>query len=308
MSKSGFGRLMTAMVTPMRPDGAVDLERAGELARRLVSQGTDSVVVCGTTGESPTLSHDEKLRLFQAVRQAVPGTPVVAGTGSNCTRSTIEFSRHARDYGVDALLVVAPYYNKPPQEGLYAHFKAVAEAVDLPILVYNIPGRTGVEISPAVLARLAEIPNVVGVKQSLPGLDPVSTLSASLQALLSEGRAPWTRPGRAMEIYSGDDSATLPMMAVGGVGVVSVASHVAGPAMQQMMQAFVEGRVEEATALHLRLLPLFTGLFATTNPILVKAALKLQGFPVGGVRLPLVEATPQQEEQLRQVMERVGVL
>jgi len=308
MIKSGFGRLMTAMVTPMRPDGAVDFERAGKLAQRLVSQGTESVVVCGTTGESPTLSHDEKLRLFQAVRQAVPGTPVVAGTGSNCTRSTIEFSRHARDCGVDALLVVAPYYNKPPQEGLYAHFKAVAEAVDLPILLYNIPGRTGVEISPAVLARLAEIPNVVGVKQSLPGLDPVSTLSASLQALLSEGRAPWTRPGRAMEIYSGDDSATLPMMAVGGVGVVSVASHVAGPAMQQMMQAFVEGRVEEATALHLRLMPLFTGLFATTNPILVKAALKLQGFPVGGVRLPLVEATPQQEEQLRQVMERVGVL
>lgn len=308
MSKSGFGRLMTAMVTPMRPDGAVDFERAGELARRLVSQGTDSVVVCGTTGESPTLSHDEKLRLFQAVRQAVPGTPVVAGTGSNCTRSTIEFSRHARDCGVDALLVVAPYYNKPPQEGLYAHFKAVAEAVDLPILLYNIPGRTGVEISPAVLARLAELPNVVGVKQSLPGLDPVSTLSASLQALASEGRPPWTRPGRAMEIYCGDDSATLPMMSVGGVGVVSVASHVAGPAMQQMMQAFAEGRVEEATALHLRLMPLFTGLFATTNPILVKAALKLQGFPVGGVRLPLVEATPQQEEQLRQVMERVGVL
>lgn len=308
MSKSGFGRLMTAMVTPMRPDGAVDFERAGELARHLVSQGTESVVVCGTTGESPTLSHDEKLRLFQAVRQAVPGTPVVAGTGSNCTRSTIEFSRHARDCGVDALLVVAPYYNKPPQEGLYAHFKAVAEAVDLPILLYNIPGRTGVEISPAVLARLAEIPNVVGVKQSLPGLDPVSTLSASLQALSSEGRPPWTRPGRAMEIYSGDDSATLPMMAVGGVGVVSVASHVAGPALQQMMQAFAAGRVEEATALHLRLLPLFTGLFAATNPILVKAALKLQGFPVGGVRLPLVEATPQQEEQLRQVMERVGVL
>ncbi|MGI5844277.1 MAG: 4-hydroxy-tetrahydrodipicolinate synthase [Candidatus Xenobium sp.] len=308
MKKSGFGRLITAMVTPMRPDGSVDFERAGELARRLVSQGTDSVVVCGTTGESPTLAQEEKLRLFQTVRQAVPETPVVAGTGSNCTRSTIEFSRRARDCGVDALLVVAPYYNKPPQEALYAHFKAVAEAVDLPIILYNIPGRTGIEISPAVLARLAEIPNVVGVKQSLPTLDPVSTLSASLQELSSEGLPPWTRPGRAMEIYSGDDSATLPMMAVGGVGVVSVASHVAGPALQQMMQAFVEGRVEEARALHLRLLPLFTGLFTTTNPILVKAALKLQGFPVGGLRLPLLEATPQQEEQLRQVMERVGVL
>ncbi len=308
MKSSGFGRLMTAMVTPMGPEGEVDFERAGELACRLVAQGTDSVVVCGTTGESPTLSHDEKLRLFQVVRQAIPGTPLVAGTGSNCTRSTVEFSKKAQDCGVDALLVVAPYYNKPPQEGLYAHFKAVAEAVDLPIVVYNIPGRTGVEISPGVLARLAEIPNVVAVKQSLPGLDPVSVLSARLKEVPAQVSGPWTRSGRAMEIFSGDDSATLPMMAVGGVGVVSVASHVAGPAIQQMMQAFVAGRVEEATGLHLRLLPLFTALFATTNPILVKAALGLQGFPVGGVRLPLLEATPEQRETLSRVMEQVGVL
>ncbi len=311
MSVPAFGRLMTAMVTPFRGDGEVDYARAGQLATRLVSEGSEALVVCGTTGESPTLTHEEKLRLFEVVKQAVPQTPLVAGTGSNCTRSTIEFSRQARQRGVDGLLVVAPYYNKPPQEGLYAHFRAVAEAVDLPIIVYNIPGRTGVEISVEVLARLAELDNVVAVKQSLPGLEPVSALAARMQRVpVPAGGAtgPWTRPGRPLEIYSGDDSATLPMLAVGGLGVISVASHVAGPEIQQMMQAFVSGRVEEAARLHLRLYPLFTGLFATTNPILVKAALKLKGFPVGGLRAPLVEATPQQEADLKRVMLQAGVL
>ncbi len=311
MSVPGFGRLMTAMVTPFREDGEVDFARAGKLAARLVSEGTQTLVVCGTTGESPTLTHDEKLRLFEVVKQAVPGTPLVAGTGSNCTRATIEFSREARRRGVDGLLVVAPYYNKPPQEGLYEHFRAVAEAVDLPMIVYNIPGRTGVEISPSVLARLAQLDNVVAVKQSLPGLEPVSILAARLQGVpvpVGGRSGPWTRPDRAMEIYSGDDSATLPMMAVGGVGVISVASHVAGPQILQMMEAFAAGRVEEATKMHLHLLPLFTGLFTTTNPILVKAALKLKGFPVGGLRAPLLEANPEQEAALKQAMLQAGVL
>lgn len=298
MSVPGFGRLVTAMVTPFHPDGRVDSDRAAELALRLVAEGTDALVVCGTTGESPTLTREEKLLLFRTVKEAVGATPVVAGTGSYCTRSTVELSLAARDCGVDGLLVVAPYYNKPPQDGLYAHFRTVAEAVDLPMMVYNIPGRTGVEIAPATLARLAELPNVVAVKESLPSLEPVSALAALLEGA----------PGRAMEIYSGDDSATLPLMALGGVGVVSVASHVAGPQIQQMMQAFATGRTDEARKMHLRLYPLFTGLFATTNPTLPKAALKLKGFPVGGLRLPLLEATPPQEAELRRVMVEAGVL
>lgn len=311
MNVPGFGRLMTAMVTPFRPDGEVDFDRAAELARRLLAEGTETLVVCGTTGESPTLTREEKLRLFETVKGAVGNSPVIAGTGSYCTRSTIELSRAARERGVDGLLVVTPYYNKPPQEGLYAHFRAVAEAVDLPIVLYNIPGRTGVEVSPSVLARLAELPNVVAVKESLPSLEPVSALAGMLErAPVASGASGsrWVRPDRAMEIYSGDDSATLPMMALGAVGVVSVASHVAGPQMQEMMQAFAAGRVDEARRMHLRLYPLFTGLFATTNPTLPKAALKLKGFPVGGLRQPLLEATPEQEATLKKVMLEVGVL
>lgn len=311
MSVPGFGRLMTAMVTPFHADGEVDYDRAAELARRLVAEGTDTLVVCGTTGESPTLTRDEKLRLFETVKKAVGDTPVVAGTGSYCTRSTIELSKAAEERGVDGLLIVTPYYNKPPQEGLFAHFRSVAEAVKTPVIVYNIPGRTGVEIAPKVLAQLAELPNVVAVKESLPSLEPVSVLAALLErAPVASGGAAsrWTRPDRAMEIYSGDDSATLPMMALGAMGVVSVASHVAGPQMQEMMKAFAAGRLDEARRIHLRLYPLFTGLFATTNPILPKAALKLKGFPVGGVRLPLVDSTPEQEAVLAGIMRDAGVL
>lgn len=303
---TAFGPLVTAMVTPFTPDLAVDYQRAAELAARLVRQGSTALVVSGTTGESPTLTTEEKLRLFRTVKQAVP-VPVIAGTGSNSTRASVELSRQAAEAGVDALLLVAPYYNKPPQEGLYRHFKAVAEATPLPVMVYNIPGRTGVEIAPETLERLADIPNVVAVKEALPNLDAVSDLLARLARRPVAAGGAGAAEGPALAVYSGEDSLTLPMMALGGAGVVSVASHLAGPQMRQMMDDYTAGRVTAAARMHHRLFPLFKGLFLTTNPIMVKAALKLVGFPVGGLRPPLVEATLQQEEAMRQILEQVGL-
>ncbi len=313
MENFAFGRLLTAMVTPFKANGDVDYKRARELAARLVANGTDSLVVCGTTGESPCLTSKEKMRLFSEIKEEVGNVPIVGGTGSNNTQATIEFSRKAVEHGVDGVLVVAPYYNKPPQSGLLMHYRAVAAAIEAPIIVYNIPGRTGVEIAPATLAELARIPNIVAVKEALPSLEPISALEVMLNdadyAFEDMGPyAKWVRPGRPVELYSGEDGATLPMMAVGVSGVISVASHVAGPQMAAMMRAYAEGRVEEAYHMHLRLYPLCTGLFATTNPILPKAALALQGFPVGGLRQPLLEATPEQVATLKRVMEKAGVL
>ena len=312
MSSSGFGRLITAMVTPFKDSGDVDYKRARQLARRLVENATETLVVCGTTGESPTLSAEEKLRLFSEVKEEVGNVPVIAGTGSNNTRATVEFSKQAKERGADGMLVVAPYYNKPPQSGLLEHFRTIAEAVELPMVVYNIPGRTGIEIKPETLAELAKIPNVVAVKEAI-ALEPI----CALQVLLSDPGYKyqplgeyqrWVRPGRPAELYSGEDNLTLPMMSVGVYGVISVAAHVAGPQMAAMMKAYAEGRVAEAQALHTKLYPLCTGLFAATNPILPKAALALQGFPVGGLRRPLVEATAEQTAALKAVMERAGVL
>lgn len=308
---SAFGRIITAMVTPFTSDGQVDYPRAAELAQYLVANGSDSLVVCGTTGESPTLTASEKLALFETVKKAVGETPVIAGTGNNCTAATVSFSRQAVEHGADAILVVAPYYNKPPQAGLYEHFRTVAAAVQCPVVVYNIPGRTGIEISPDTLVKLAEIPNIVAVKEALPTLEPVSALSVKLAKLgpnCREGYEKWCEPGRSMTIYSGDDSATLPMMSIGAYGVISVASHVAGPQMQEMIQAYLQGKVALAQSLHLHLYPLFVGLFATTNPILPKAAMALRQFPVGQLRLPLVSATNGQVEQLAMIMRDAGVL
>ena len=300
------------MVTPFKDSGDVDYKRARQLARRLVENATETLVVCGTTGESPTLSAEEKLRLFSEVKEEVGNVPVIAGTGSNNTRATVEFSKQAKERGADGMLVVAPYYNKPPQSGLLEHFRTIAEAVELPMVVYNIPGRTGIEIKPETLAELAKIPNVVAVKEAI-ALEPI----CALQVLLSDPGYKyqplgeyqrWVRPGRPAELYSGEDNLTLPMMSVGVYGVISVAAHVAGPQMAAMMKAYAEGRVAEAQALHTKLYPLCTGLFAATNPILPKAALALQGFPVGGLRRPLVEATAEQTAALKAVMERAGVL
>lgn len=278
--------MLTAMVTPFSPDGAVDLDLAARLAGHLVDHGSDGLVLCGTTGESPTLSWQEQHELFEAVKGAVAGRALVlAGTGSNCTAEAIEAIGRAAEEGADGALVVVPYYNKPPQQGLEAHFRAIAQAAPgLPVMLYNIPGRTGCSLEPATTARLLDLANVVSYKAASGSTDEVSQLR-----LLC---------GDRLAIYSGDDALTLPMLAVGAVGVVSVASHLVGREIQRMISAFLAGELAAALALHERLLPLCRALFATTNPIPVKAALELEGWPVGAPRLPLVSADSDVRDRL----------
>jgi 4-hydroxy-tetrahydrodipicolinate synthase len=285
-----FGRVVTAMVTPFRGDGAVDLELAARLADHLVAQGSDGLVLCGTTGESPTLSWAEQHELFAAVKGAVGSRArLIAGSGSNCTAEAIEATREAAALGADGALVVVPYYNKPPQEGLEAHFRAIAAAApELPLMLYNIPGRTGTSLAPETTARLLDCPNVVSFKAASGTTEEVSALRSFC--------------GERLAIYSGDDALTLPMLAVGAVGVVSVASHVAGPQISAMIRAFLAGELATALALHEQLLPLCKALFATTNPIPVKAALELTGWPVGAPRLPLLPATDTVKQRLSETL------
>ncbi len=290
-----WGPVITAMATPFRPDGAVDYDRAGELARRLVDGGSTGIVVAGTTGESPTLTDEEKLELLRVVKEAVRGrAAVLAGTGTYDTAHSIHLSRQAQRIGAEGLLVVVPYYNRPSQEGLYQHFKAVAESTDLPVLMYNIPTRTGTNMLPETVARLSEVPNVAGIKEASGSLDQVSEIRR--------------RTPEQFLIYSGDDSLTLPYLSVGAVGVVSVASHLVGREIAEMIAHFQAGRVQEARRIHLRLFPLFRALFIAPNPVPLKAALELAGFPVGKPRLPLVEATPKEREQIAAALrEAMGV-
>ncbi len=286
LSPTPFGRVVTAMVTPFDASGAVDLDLAGRLARHLVEQGSDGLLVCGTTGESPTLSWEEQLQLLSAVRQAVGSdAKVLAGTGSNCTAEAIEATREAAAAGADGALLVVPYYNKPPQDGLEAHFRAIAEAApDLPLMLYNIPGRTGCSIAPETVARLMDCPNVVSFKAASGTTEEVTALRLSC--------------GPRLAIYSGDDGLTLPMLAVGAVGVVSVASHVVGPQIRAMIEAYLNGDGPGALAGHDALIPVFKALFATTNPIPVKAALELNGWPVGAPRLPLLPLSDSMKRSL----------
>jgi len=288
-----FGRILTAMVTPFTAEGEVSYSTAEALASHLVTHGSDALVVCGTTGESPTLTWDEEYQLFKAVQQAVAGKAmVIAGTGSNSTHEAIEATRKAAALGLDGSLQVVPYYNKPPQEGLYRHFCAIAQAVpDLPLMLYNIPGRTGCNLAVDTVARLAEIPNIVAIKEASGSLDHVSQIRRSTPD--------------AFTLYSGDDSLTLPLLAVGGSGVVSVASHLVGEQLQQMVQAFTAGQIRVATQIHLQLLPLFRVLFSTTNPIPVKAALAMQGWQVGSVRSPLSPPTKEIEQAIKTVLDNL---
>jgi 4-hydroxy-tetrahydrodipicolinate synthase len=292
---ASFGPVITAMVTPMDRLLAVDYDRAAALAKRLVDSGSDGLVVCGTTGESPTLTDEEKIRLFRTVREAIGSrAKVIAGTGTYNTAHSIHLTREAERVGCDGVLLVNPYYNKPSQEGMYQHFKAVAESTSLPVMLYNIQGRTSVNCEPATIARLAEIRNIVAVKESSGSLDQISQIRKL------------TPP--EFHLYSGDDSLTLPLLAVGGTGVVSVAAHLAGREIKAMIQAFQVGDVRQALALHLRLWPLFKVLFITSNPTPVKAALALAGFDVGGLRLPLVEATAKEREQIASVLKELALL
>jgi 4-hydroxy-tetrahydrodipicolinate synthase len=284
------------MVTPFTGEGAVNYAVAEQLAAHLADHGSDALVICGTTGESPTLSWDEEYQLFQVVQKAVLGkAKVIAGTGSNSTQEAISATQKAAKLGLDGALLVVPYYNKPPQEGLYHHFQAIAHAVpDLPMMLYNIPGRTGQNLLPETVARLAEVPNITAIKEASGNLDQAS----QIRALTSEDFA----------LYSGDDSLTLPLMAVGGSGVVSVASHIVGKQIQQMIQLFTSGQVSAAIAAHLKLFPLFKTLFVTTNPIPIKTALRLQGWQVGTTRPPLPDADDQTTAVLQKLLQELSLL
>lgn len=291
-----FGRVLTAMITPFKEDGSVNYAVAEQLAVHLADRGTDSLVVCGTTGESPTMTWDEEYELFQVVQKAVAGKAlVIAGAGSNSTLEAVAATQKAAKLGLDGCLQVVPYYNKPPQEGLYNHFRAIAQsAPELPIMLYNIPGRTGQNMLPETVARLAEIPNIVAVKEASGNLDQASQIRCL------------TSPEFA--IYSGDDSLTLPMLAVGGSGVVSVASHLVGEQLQQMIEAFEAGQVQVATQIHLQLFDLFKALFLTTNPIPVKTALKLQGWDVGSTRPPLCDPPVEVTQKLKDVLSQLATV
>ncbi len=291
-----FGRAITAMITPFKEDGSVNYAVAEQLAAYLAENGSDGIVVCGTTGESPSLTWDEEYELFQAVKKAVNGKGlVIAGTGSNSTTEAIAATQKAAKIGLDGSLQVVPYYNKPPQEGMYRHFQAIAQSSpDLPIMLYNIPGRTGQNLLPETVARLAEIPNIVAIKEASGNLDQASQIRCL------------TPPD--FQIYSGDDSLTLPLLSIGATGVVSVASHLVGKDMQMMIQAFEAGKIKEATQIHLQLFPLFKALFATTNPIPIKAALKLQGWDVGSTRSPLCDPTDEITQNLKNVLEKLSLL
>jgi len=284
------------MVTPFSADGTVNYDVAERLAVHLAENGTDTIVVCGTTGESPTLSWDEEFELFRVVQKAVSGkAKVMAGTGSNSTSEAILATQKAHTLGLDGSLQVVPYYNKPPQEGLYLHFKAIAAAVpDMPIMLYNVPGRTGQSLAPETVVRLAEVANIVAIKEASGSLDQASDIRRS------------TPP--EFGIYSGDDSLTLPILAIGGCGVVSVASHLTGNLLQKMIQHFESGQVSQASQIHAQLLPLFKALFLTANPIPLKAALRSMGWEVGGCRLPLCDVPNDVVIELQRVMKELKLL
>ncbi|MDP9465881.1 MAG: 4-hydroxy-tetrahydrodipicolinate synthase [Actinomycetota bacterium] len=287
-----FGRVLTAMVTPFTADGELDLDRAATLADSLVAQGNDGLVVSGTTGEAPTTSDEEKSTLLRAVVDAVGHRAhVLAGVGTNDTRHTVELARAAEKAGASGLLVVSPYYSKPPQAGLRAHVERVAGSTDLPVMLYDIPGRTGVPFRPETLEALAQHPQVVAVKDAKDDL----------------GATSWLVRETALAVYSGTDQLNLPLLAVGGVGMVSVVSHVVTPQLVEMVRAFDTGDVARARELHLQLQPVYRGMFRSQGVILAKAALALQGAPVGPVRLPLVDATDEERAVLAQDLTAAGV-
>lgn len=291
-----FGRMIPAMVTPFDENLELDLKQARALARRLVEGGSDALVINGTTGESPTVFYPQKMKLFEAVVAEVGGeVPIIANVGDNCTADTVDFTQDVQKLGVDAFMLVVPYYNKPPQEGLYQHFKTIAESVDLPCILYNIPGRCVINMTAETTLRLAnDVENIVAIKEASGNLEQVA-------AIIKD--AP-----DGFDVYSGDDSLTYEMMKLGAAGVISTAGNVSPARMKEITTLCAAGNFEEAKKAHDAFLPLMDELFVTANPIMVKEALNLAGFPVGGVRLPLVNATEEQSAHLAQVMKEVGIL
>lgn len=284
-----FGSISTAMVTPFDSKGNVDFAKTTKLINHLINNGSDSLVVSGTTGESPTLTTEEKIALFKHVVKVVAGrVPVIAGTGSNNTKASIDLSKKAEEIGVDALLIVAPYYNKPSQEGIVAHYKAIAETVRIPIMAYNVPGRTVVSIAVDTAVRLSEIPNVTALKDAGGNLDVMSEIIE--------------KTSDDFFVYSGDDGLTLPSLAVGSAGIVSVASHVIGNEMQAMIQAFKRGENKEAAGIHRKLLPVMIEMFKAPSPAPIKTALQLKGLDVGSVRLPLLPLNQAERSSLSETL------
>lgn len=284
-----FGQVLTAMVTPFDENGEIDFHATKNLINYLLENGTDGLVVAGTTGESPTLTMEEKADLYQFVVDTVGGrVPVIAGTGTNSTSASIKLTKLAEKTGVNGILLVAPYYNKPSQEGLYQHFKTIAECTSLPIMLYNIPGRSVVNMSVDTIVRLSAIKNIVSIKDASGNLDAMAEIISKTPDDFS--------------VYSGDDGITLPLMAIGGTGVISVASHIIGNEMQEMIQNFKDGHLQEAAWAHRNLLPLMRALFAQPNPAPVKAALNIKGIHVGGLRLPMIPLNEEEKATLKSVM------
>jgi 4-hydroxy-tetrahydrodipicolinate synthase len=292
MISAPFGRLITAMVTPFKSDLSVDWAGVETLAKHLVSTGHDAIVVSGTTGEAPTTNDDEKDELIRVVKASVGSkVKVIAGAGNNETAHSVEQALHAQKVGADGLLVVTPYYNKPPQSGIEAHFRAIADAVDLPVMIYDIPGRTGMEIEPDTIVKLAEHKNIVALKDAKGNVASTS----------------WVIKRCGIPVYSGDDILNLPLLSVGAVGFVSVCGHTIGRDLRELLDAWFAGNTQRALEIHQKVLPIYTGTFRTQGAILTKAALNLMGLPGGHTRLPLVDATPAQIEQLKLDLRAGGV-
>lgn len=290
-----FGSVLTAMVTPFDENLQVNYVAAARIARYLAQNGNDGIVVTGTTGEAPTLTKEEKLTLFTEVKQAVGDScKVIAGIGTYSTRESIELAEKVSDLNLDGIMAVVPYYNKPSQEGLYQHFKAIAEASGLPLMLYNIPGRTGINMLPQTVQRLSEIPNIVSLKEAAGSMDQVSELKKVLPA--------------SFAVYSGDDSLTLPMLALGCTGIVSVAAHLVGNQIQKMVQAFKSGDTEKALQWHLLLYPIFKGMFIASNPVPVKYLVNEIGIQAGSYRLPIAGPTPEEQAVLRDLMATIRAL
>lgn len=297
MKNPYFGRLLTAMVTPFNADGSVNYEKAADLAEWLINNGSDGLVVAGSTGEAATMSAEEKLELFRVVVNRInKRVPVIAGTGSNNTADSVKMTKMAEAMGVDGALIVGPYYNKPTQEGFYQHFAAVAQSTGLPIIVYNVPGRTASNISPAIVARLAaDFENIVAIKEAAGNVAQV----AELYSVLPE----------EFTIYSGDDGLILPFMSVGATGLISVLSNIGGGILQDVMQAYEDGRVREAAKLNARMVPLANAMFIETNPIPVKAAVTLvTGIDAGQPRLPLTPMEPANKAKMDAVLQEYGLV
>jgi 4-hydroxy-tetrahydrodipicolinate synthase len=289
-----FGQVLTAMVTPFDQNGEIDFNATKTLVEHLITNGTDGLVVAGTTGESPTLTTEEKIELFKCVVEAAAGrVHVIAGTGSNNTQASMSLTKLAEETGVDGIMLVAPYYNKPSQEGLYQHFKTIAESTSLPVMLYNIPGRSVVNISVETIVRLSEIPNIVSIKEASGNLD-------AMAEIISKTPSDFT-------LYSGDDGLTIPVLAIGGAGIISVASHIIGNDMQEMINVFKNGDVQKAAATHRNLLPIMRALFIAPSPSPVKAALNLNGIQVGGVRLPMVPLSNKEQSALEEVLQTSGI-